>query len=623
MYFGTLRCVKPLILRRRATKLTKMQPLQPKPCDPQEIALKSFFLGPQGENANWISDLLAEIFGRWVGWRQSLFPDDGTAISQHDQESPEYLDRQRDFKKAALELVTRFEGEVPKFSPRYVGHMFSEISLPALIGHIVTLLHNPNNISGESSRVGIKIEDEAIQALAAMVGFSTTDATGHFTSGGTVANLEALTRAYSRYSLWQSARAALEATGKAATSDLTFDPFRASHSGWQKFDEAIRANQKAGIDFEEIETWNFSLCNPIALAGKVTALTGEPFLGPVVLVPENMHYSWKKGCHLLGLGRDALWPIELDALGKLSVKHLEQLLEKAVAQCRPVLLVVSVVGTTELGGIDPVSEVQDLLDSWEREKGIHIWHHIDAAFGGFFRTLDLAQTKILSPQSLRSLSAVPRATSITLDPHKLGYVPYASGSFLTRDKRNYYFSTFEEAPYIDFDRAVDRGPFTLEGSRSAAGAVATWMTAKTMGLHSGGYGLLLERTTRIRLDLESRIKHAQLPIQFAPGCDTNVLCFTCAKPGESTEASNRRTLAVFAAFSPKSNGSFIVSKTGLRWKSYRSYLDHWTSTWSSVRNTDEVVMIRMCMMNPFFGSAETKVNYSDLFIECLSAALSQ
>ena len=591
--------------------------ISPIPCDPKEIALKSFFLGPQSENAPWVSDLLREIFSRWVEWRKSLFPQDGVAISEHDQNTDEFLSRRQKFKKVAHELVTRFESEVPKFSPRYVGHMFSEISLPALMGHIITLLHNPNNISGESSRVGIKIEEEAVNSLLSMVGYSTELSTGHFTSGGTVANLEALTRAYSRYSLWLAAEAVL----KSADSEHDFHPFQAAHSGWNQFDSTSRVNEKAGRGASELAKWDLSLSNPLVLCRKIEQLSAKEFLGPVILVPDNLHYSWKKGCQLLGLGRESLWPIQLDDHGRLMIRHLGQLLDLAVTHGRPILLVVSVVGTTELGGIDPVDEVQDLLDKWEKTRGVHIWHHVDAAYGGLFRTLNLNETKVLPDHGLRSLTAIQRTTSITLDPHKLGYVPYASGAFLARAKRDYYFSAFEDAPYIDFDETTDHGPYTIEGSRSAAGAVATWMAAKTMGLNSEGYGLLLERTIRIRKSLAAQILKSDLSIQIAPGCDTNVLCFTCAGPGESISDSNRRTLKVFEAFSPRGNGDFIVSKTSLRWKAYNDYLNRWTTEWNADRDADEVVLIRMCMMNPFFGSVETDVDYAQYFIQSLRTAL--
>jgi hypothetical protein len=87
--------------------------------------------------------------------------------------------------------------------------------------------------------------------------------------------------------------------------------------------------------------------------------------------------------------------------------------------------------------------------------------------------------------------------------------------------------------------------------------------------------------------------------------------------------SNKRTLQVFDAFSPHRNSSFIVSKTTLHWKSYSTYLDEWTQQWSAGRDADAVVLIRMTMMNPFFSSVETDVNYLDLYVQELKKALDE
>jgi glutamate/tyrosine decarboxylase-like PLP-dependent enzyme len=584
--------------------------LNQKNCDPKEIALKSFFLGPQAENASWVLEILEEVFDRWVKWRKSLFSEDGCAISSSDQNNFEFKKRKENFKKTMFELVTRFESEVPKFSPRYIGHMFSEISLPALFGHIVTLLHNPNNISGESSRIGIKIELEAIQFLLSMLGFSVQEGTGHFTSGGTIANFEALTRAYARYGLW--------------LSTMIFnkiDFLKAAHLGWQDFDEIQKNLKNNGISMQELSSWNVSLCNSFEYSKKFKNKTGFDYNTPVILVPENMHYSWKKGAQIFGFGRETLYPISLDYHGRLSTAHLTKMIDKFLLEKRPILMVVSVLGSTELGSIDPIDKVQDILDSYKNKYGYHIWHHVDGAYGGFFRSIDLEHTQVLTRDSVLALKAVPRVTSITIDPHKLGYVPYASGAFLVNTYRDYYFKSYEDAPYIDFDEVIDRGPYTIEGSRSAAGAVATWMSAKTMGFDSLGYGLLLERTLKIRKELELKCLDEKLPVQIALGCDTNILCFTCAKEGESLSVSNKRTLNLYENFSPKKNGDFIVSKTKLSFEAHQDYIENWVKKWNGKIDSDGVVCVRICLMNPFFSTIETNVNYMKLFIEKLKNIL--
>ena len=184
-----------------------------KTCKPEDIALKSLFLGPQSENALWMQSSVTDLLVRWFDWRQARHVEDGRAISGHDQATMEFKKQRKMTSEVLNELSMRFEGEVPKYSPRYAGHMFSEVALPAMLGHIAALLHNPNIISRESARVGVQVEDEAIAELLKMVGYKVEASTGHFTSGGTVANFESVARARARVALWMAVGASF--------SDLT------------------------------------------------------------------------------------------------------------------------------------------------------------------------------------------------------------------------------------------------------------------------------------------------------------------------------------------------------------------------------------------------------------------
>lgn len=585
-------------------------------CAPEEVALKSFFLGPQAENAPWLEERVHSILQGWFQWRKSLYPGDGRAIPASDQEMAEFRARVGKVDRLLGELTTRFEEELPKFSPRYIGHMFSEVSMPALLGHIVTLLHNPNNLAGESSRVGVKIEREAIGFLAGMVGFSATSAWGHFTSGGTIANFEAMVRARSRLLSWLAAGAAAR-DGKKWTRGL----FESAHMGWEQFG-------RLEISREEMSRWDPSVLGFYDASSRYKRLFGTEFRGPVILVPKNCHYSWQKGVSHLGLGQENLWPIELDRRGRLSVSNLREQLDSARLAGRPVLMVVSVAGTTELGGIDPVHEVQDVLENWEQREGIHIWHHVDAAYGGFFRSMlrtpqpqeafALSDAFPLSDQCAAALQAMGRVSSVTLDPHKLGYVPYASGAFLARTEKDYFNSSCD-APYLDLKSKADPAPQTLEGSRSAAGAVATWLTARSIGLDRDGYGRILMRTIRSARALEEELARSNPRIRVLPALDTNICCFCMAVDGERLSASNRRTLEIYSEFSSRKNGNFFVSKTQLKWQSYTELLKEFTGSWDPELDEDHLVVIRLCLMNPFFSSIETKFQYPEEFVRTVAA----
>lgn len=573
-----------------------------KSCKIEEIALKSFFLGPQAENREWVQKQIHQILNAWFDWRSGFRPEDGTAISSLDMATPEYRARIAKTDAVLKELAAKFENEIPKFSPRYIGHMFSEISLPALFGHILTVLHNPNNISQESSKVGTVLENEAIEALGTMLGF--TEATGHFTSGGTIANFEAVYRARARLYSWMS-------LGLAAGQERCFE---SASSGW----EAAERLQK-NIDPDEAALWNPLSSDPFAVATRIQRRTGMALRSPVILVSQHKHYSWVKAAHLFGLGADALWPVQVTENGTLDRVDLERRLLEASAQDRPVLMVVSVLGTTELGMIDPIAEVQGLLDHYRTQQGWHIWHHIDAAYGGFLSSMRGADEEIstLFSERVRSdLEAVKLAESVTLDPHKLGYVPYASGVFLCRDARDYFQKPFG-GPYVDFHLGIDKGPFTIEGSRSATGAVATWMTAQCVGLNQQGYGAIIARTIRLRAELETKLREKISDVRLAPSCDSNLLGFSLARPGESLTVSNQRTLEIFHQFSTDKRGEFFVSKTSLHRQNYRKYFEKFVGSWNGDIDTEELVLIRICVMNPFFKSQEMNIQALDRFVEVL------
>jgi glutamate/tyrosine decarboxylase-like PLP-dependent enzyme len=348
------------------------------------------------------------------------------------------------------------------------------------------LFHNPNLTSKEVAKVANHIETEAIQALAKMIGYD-KNAKGHFTSGGTVANIEGLWRARYRTDHFISFALYLIEQGFCKRSDF----WNLCHMGWDQYNFKMKSINKSNhISEELLKKYSPVLNGPWDISLIIKKITHLNFNGPVVLVPGNKHFSWQKATSLMGLGDSSLWPIGLDENGVLSLDSLKLLVQKAQKENRPVLAVISVAGTTELGQFDPVDKVQDYLDELKTEQGIFIWHHIDAAWGGFFSSIlgDKDLEKQFDKRPLNAIKSYPRAESITIDPHKLGYVPYSCGAFLTKNADAYRVSSFA-APYIQVD---DNSPwaYTLEGSRSGNGACAVWLTANSIGFNYKRMGRL-------------------------------------------------------------------------------------------------------------------------------------
>ncbi|KZS99831.1 uncharacterized protein LAESUDRAFT_667508 [Laetiporus sulphureus 93-53] len=84
------------------------------------------------------------------------------------------------------------------------------------------------------------------------------------------------------------------------------------------------------------------------------------------------------------------------------------------------------------------------------------------------------------------------ADSITVDPHKSGYVPYPAGGLCYKDERSKFLITWT-GPYIDGGAGdvESMGVYGLEGSKPGAAPVAVYISNEVIGLHRGGYGALL------------------------------------------------------------------------------------------------------------------------------------
>jgi len=531
-------------------------------CDPRDIAIKSFFLGPQAENGEWLEKKWASIMKDWVSWRRSLFPHDGVAISAKDQVAPAFATSLNKLNLEVNAILKELEKETPKFTPRYIGHMVSEVSLPALLGHVCALLHNPNNTSREVSRVTSRLEDEAIADLATMLGFSKF-ACGHFTSGGTMANFEAL---------WHA---------------------------------IVRENNKFGErGFLKVGPWQW--------ARDYERVQGRPFPGFAVLVPGNKHYSWEKAVALMGLGADAFCTVALDDQGRMDPNDLDRKIQQALQDGRPVLMVVSVSGTTEMGEVDPIDEIQDVLDAY-KAKGTSIWHHVDAAYGGYFASmLDGGEMEAkLEPNVARALRAVRRADSVTLDPHKLGYVPYACGAFVVSNEANYNTRNFSAAYLKDNNKS--RWAVTLEGSRSGAGVAATWLSNRVLGLNSDGYGRLLSKGLEARDAIVSALKMKLPDALIVQPADLNIVCFSIAALGDKLSHINQKTDKIWRHF--ESSPNFSVSKTALRHSDYGLLMERLAKERSTILDTNEWLLIRLVLMNPFLTSKESKTDFIKTFVD--------
>ncbi len=566
---------------------------------------ESLFLGPKGEFAPVFAAQWQRLFDEVVQRRQRLFTDDPTWTGDGHTDHQSVVDN-------LDALLAILNTEIPTFSPHYLGHMISDISVPALLGHMAVLFENPNLASREAATAGSRLEVEAINALAEMIGLPLPPVRGHFTSGGTVANFEAFWRARYRLDHWLAMGAWL-----IEHQEATADFFTLGLMGWDAFDAAMDQHE---VTDDALRERSWVLRGPWAISRHYREVLDSEFPEPVMLVPGNKHYSWPKCANVFGLSENAIWSLELDASGRVQVSSLETQVERARREGRPILMVVSVAGTTELGMIDPVDRVAERLERYQEEEGLHIWHHVDAAYGGYLCSTFRDGESALAATAVNALQALNKVDSITLDPHKLGFVPYACGAFVVPNPRAYSVSSIR-APYLaqDKEAAYPSWSTTLEGSRAATGAGAVWLSSKVLPLTANGHGALLNDSILTTRKFFSAIEERIPDVQMVPASDSNIVCFTIAKTGATLSTANKIAGSVVDQF--KAHPDFACTRTALGLDSYRGLIETMVNGWGGSVDADHLLVVRMVIMNPYMNDPSATERLLEQLLQTIESML--
>ncbi|MGH9816194.1 MAG: pyridoxal phosphate-dependent decarboxylase family protein, partial [Candidatus Acidiferrales bacterium] len=88
------------------------------------------------------------------------------------------------------EVAERMRDNFPYFHPLYAGQMMKPPHPVARLAYALAMWINPNNHALDGGRASSQMENEAVAEIARMFGWH--EHLGHLTSGGTMANLEAL-----------------------------------------------------------------------------------------------------------------------------------------------------------------------------------------------------------------------------------------------------------------------------------------------------------------------------------------------------------------------------------------------------------------------------------------------
>ncbi|MCX6150546.1 MAG: aminotransferase class I/II-fold pyridoxal phosphate-dependent enzyme [Ignavibacteriales bacterium] len=427
------------------------------------------YLGPKAENLNLLKKLVNRVLDHQAEWRKSFFPTDPEIYPKEILENSKLEEELEKF-------LLRSDGNLPYFHPRYIAQMVKDPSLPTILGYLSFMLSNPNNHAYEGGPVTTEMEMEVVELLLKFIGFE--NGWGHLTSGGSLANLEALWVARDFY-------------------------------------------PEGAVYFSEVS-----------------------------------HYSWKRICKILRINNFEEVPVDKNFRMDLNV--LEEKLKN-----NPAMFVMANLGSTGTGSVDDIESILELKNKYN----FHL--HIDAAYGGFvrsvildedFKQVSFSDTMNLSEFVYRQLLNMSKADSITIDPHKHGLISYGAGAVMYRDEK-LRAVVLNTAPYTY--HKLDKpniGMFSLEGSRPGAMAAACYLTYKVLPPNRTGIGKLINYSLSAskkfyRLLSESKsLRNLNYP-------DLDINCFYKESVNRNISEANKLTLKLYDKLSVESaSPPFIISK---------------------------------------------------------------
>jgi glutamate/tyrosine decarboxylase-like PLP-dependent enzyme len=193
--------------------------------------------------------------------------------------------------------------------PRFFGYVASPSTPVGAFADLIASALNQNVTSWRSAPAATQIEQTVVRWLGQLIGYG-ADARGLLTSGGSLANLNAL---------------------------------------------LIAHRVKAGVETSRQGLWN----------------AGQPM---TVYASDQVHFSIVKAADVLGLGRDHVRLLESDERFRLDVRRLRERLSVDIQSGFRPFCVVGNAGTVNTGAVDPLKEIAEVAkeyDLWMHVDGAY------------------------------------------------------------------------------------------------------------------------------------------------------------------------------------------------------------------------------------------------------------
>jgi glutamate decarboxylase len=230
-----------------------------------------------------------------------------------------------------------------------------------------------------------------------------------------------------------------------------------------------------------------------------------------VFTSTHAHYSIRKAAQLLGIGSRGVIAVAVDERGRMRADALSQAIAAARADGFTPLAVNATVGTTVVGGFDPLAELAPIC---ARED---VWLHVDGCFGA---------SLLFSPRHRGQLDGIDQADSIAWNLHKMMGVPQQCSALLVRRPEALRDCFAEQADYLfQPDKpyaALDSGDLAFPCARRID-VLKAWLSWKRHG--DAGMAARIDRAVENASFLRERIAadRSGAWVSAHPGGPCNVL----------------------------------------------------------------------------------------------------
>ena len=230
---------------------------------------------------------------------------------------------------------------------------------------------------------------------------------------------------------------------------------------------------------------------------------GQPTDKPNLVTGANVQVCWEKFCRYWDV-EPRLVPMEGDRY------HLNA--EEAVKHCdENTIGVAAVLGSTFDGSYEPVKEIAAALDQYEKDTGINVPLHVDAASGGFV-------APFLQPK-LEWDFRIPRVQSINASGHKYGLVYPGVGWAIWRNAEALPKDLIFDVNYLGGHMPT----FALNFSRPGSEVIAQYYMFTSLGFD--GYREIQERSSSVAQYLASEIAEIGPYVLISDGTELPVFAF--------------------------------------------------------------------------------------------------